>query len=54
VDLTAGKATGSVTDAGSIDHAAQIDNNFASLIANVNGLIAALERHGLLDCGKGR
>jgi hypothetical protein len=48
VDLSTGVAAGSVVDAGSTYTHTAIVNNFATLTASVNSLIAAMKRHGLM------
>ncbi len=48
-DNSTGTASGTIADVGSTFSQAQIDNNFASLTATVNALIAAMKRHGLMS-----
>jgi hypothetical protein len=47
-DTTTGVASSTVVDVGPAFSQSQIDNNFATLTAKVNALIAALKRHGLM------
>ena len=47
-DATTGTAGGTVAAVGASFSASVLNNNFASLAAKVNALIAALKRHGLM------
>lgn len=49
VDNSTGTASNTIADAGAAFSQSQIDNNFATLSAKVNALIAALKRHGLMS-----
>lgn len=49
VDSSTGIASSTVVDVGAAFSQAQLDNNFATLAAKVNALIAALKRHGLMS-----
>ena len=48
-DNSAGAVSNSMTDVGASFSQVQIDNNFASLTAKINALIAVLKRHGLMS-----
>jgi hypothetical protein len=48
-DNSTGTASGTIVDVGGSFSQSQIDNNFASLTAKVNALIAAMKRHGLMS-----
>ena len=47
-DGTTGTATNAIGSVGATYSPTQINNNFASLAAGINALIAAMKRHGLM------
>ena len=48
-DNSTGAPSNSISDVGAAFSQVQIDNNFASLTAKVNAVVAALKRHGLMS-----
>jgi hypothetical protein len=49
IDATTGVAGGTIQNVGTSFSQSVLDNNFASLVAQVNALTAALKRHGLMS-----